>query len=1015
MPSLKWNIIVDAQGGTATLAQFSNETDKAFKKAAKSIEQITVATLPAHERAVVKIQRQYAALSAQIDSLVESKHLANDMATQWHEALGVRMQEDLDNLKTKGESTFLSLGNTAMGFLKSRIVWTGFEELGKILSAPFTDGMKAVEDYRLNVASLTAMITTFSQKGKDGDLAGAFRDANQYAQAMIPALETLSAKVHMSGQDLISISQIFAQHGVLLDINNQKQMQDFQNIVMALKMTSGGMNEQGQIQASLNNLLEGNIIKRERLPAMLQNEDNLLKQHIQQAKENGTIYEYLGSLTKGIGQTSGLIADTWATIGTTLKTTAAQVLRGGMGGAYEDLLSLAQDINSEFKNQDGTITKLGQTTESSLYKGWQDIKNAVSIVYDLLKPFAPLLEVIGKLTALAVDGWGQILAIMKGVVQRASEVAQAMEAVVKGVALSVINPKAAAEEFSKATSLWFTGGREGGKAYVSGLKAEIDQALADYNTKKGSRNGMVSAPGMAGAGADTTGQRKAQEQYTQYLKAQKEAEVAVIKAANDQKLALDKNAYDWGLMDLTAYLAEKHRLNEASLAAELQAKRQELTQARSMVGVVDVKKSPAEQDAERNQSLVKVANAQKAVIEAENKLALARISNAEETKKLNFDTLNSYKTIQAQYLDMEGDYVAAAAIHQRLDEASIARKKMEADAAAGNAEAKKADQAAVAIDQEKANQAVEKRIKLEASLADAKLKSQQAQLASGAKLNAINPDEAAEQRISLLAQERDLYQGVYDSIKGNSVQAQQDRQAELDKIDAINVSLREQQKILADRTAIGGFKNALQDYQKAAADTGAMVKNATTNVFKSMGDALTNFVTTGKINFKNFADSIIADFARIAIEQQVMAPLAGALPGVLGSLFAPTYDTGTPSLAAGQSYSDVYSSGWMPSIGGTFAVGTDYVPQDMIAQLHKGEAVVRASQNPGAMTVNIVNNAGVQVSAQQRNGADGSLSLDVAIERIDNALSQRVAKGRGLLAQTMEGTYGLNRAAGAYR
>lgn len=47
-----------------------------------------------------------------------------------------------------------------------------------------------------------------------------------------------------------------------------------------------------------------------------------------------------------------------------------------------------------------------------------------------------------------------------------------------------------------------------------------------------------------------------------------------------------------------------------------------------------------------------------------------------------------------------------------------------------------------------------------------------------------------------------------------------------------------------------------------------------------MEDALLRFVTTGKLSVSSLADSIIADLARIAIQQAITLPLAGALFGL---------------------------------------------------------------------------------------------------------------------------------------
>ena len=51
---------------------------------------------------------------------------------------------------------------------------------------------------------------------------------------------------------------------------------------------------------------------------------------------------------------------------------------------------------------------------------------------------------------------------------------------------------------------------------------------------------------------------------------------------------------------------------------------------------------------------------------------------------------------------------------------------------------------------------------------------------------------------------------------------------------------------------------------------------------KGMEDSLVDFVTTGKLNFKNLANSIIKDMVRIAIQQTITKPLGGFLGGLFG-------------------------------------------------------------------------------------------------------------------------------------
>lgn len=64
------------------------------------------------------------------------------------------------------------------------------------------------------------------------------------------------------------------------------------------------------------------------------------------------------------------------------------------------------------------------------------------------------------------------------------------------------------------------------------------------------------------------------------------------------------------------------------------------------------------------------------------------------------------------------------------------------------------------------------------------------------------------------------------------------------------------------------------------------------------------------------------------------------------------------------------------------------------------------------VTVNVINNAGqvVQARQEERPAAGGGRIVDVMIEQIDAALSERIASGRGMLPDALAGTYGLGRA-----
>ena len=72
-------------------------------------------------------------------------------------------------------------------------------------------------------------------------------------------------------------------------------------------------------------------------------------------------------------------------------------------------------------------------------------------------------------------------------------------------------------------------------------------------------------------------------------------------------------------------------------------------------------------------------------------------------------------------------------------------------------------------------------------------------------------------------------------------------------------------------------------YFESIKDVGQQLQDATVNAFKKMEDSLVEFVTTGKMNFSDFARSVIADLTRIAVRNAMMSSLSG-IP-ILGNLF----------------------------------------------------------------------------------------------------------------------------------
>ncbi|QRX82253.1 phage tail tape measure protein [Glaciimonas sp. PAMC28666] len=76
-----------------------------------------------------------------------------------------------------------------------------------------------------------------------------------------------------------------------------------------------------------------------------------------------------------------------------------------------------------------------------------------------------------------------------------------------------------------------------------------------------------------------------------------------------------------------------------------------------------------------------------------------------------------------------------------------------------------------------------------------------------------------------------------------------------------------------------GASAALQNYVDASRNMAAQTEDLFANAFQGMEDALTTFITTGKLSFKGLASSIIADLARIESKKILTSLIGGSSSG----------------------------------------------------------------------------------------------------------------------------------------
>ncbi|RYD28930.1 MAG: hypothetical protein EOP89_01275, partial [Lysobacteraceae bacterium] len=81
-----------------------------------------------------------------------------------------------------------------------------------------------------------------------------------------------------------------------------------------------------------------------------------------------------------------------------------------------------------------------------------------------------------------------------------------------------------------------------------------------------------------------------------------------------------------------------------------------------------------------------------------------------------------------------------------------------------------------------------------------------------------------------------------------------------------------------------GAQQALRDYLEAAKDVASQTKAAFSQAFANIEDSLVDFVKTGKISFKKFADDVIDQLIRISIKSVAVSAITGG-QSLFGGLF----------------------------------------------------------------------------------------------------------------------------------
>ena len=164
----------------------------------------------------------------------------------------------------------------------------------------------------------------------------------------------------------------------------------------------------------------------------------------------------------------------------------------------------------------------------------------------------------------------------------------------------------------------------------------------------------------------------------------------------------------------------------------------------------------------------------------------------------------------------------------------------------------------------------------------------------------------------------------------------QQKLAEIDALEKARILTQEQANVAradaeyekwkasADKAnPMNGIRQGWEEWKNSAGDAMSQVANVTTQAFDGMADQLTNFVMTGKADFRSFTASILSDISKMIIKMMILNAIKSAFGGFAGGGAV----GGVGSIPLGQVF----------ATGGYTGDGGKYQPAGIV---HRGEYVI---------------------------------------------------------------------------
>ena len=890
----------------------------------------------------------------------------------------------------------------------------------------------AVEGYNMAVIQTAAFVTGMMEPQAGKSIADQYIEATAYAKNLADTMEVVDAKTVLTSYDLNLMSRELLKQGILLDSNNEKQIEGFTTLANAVAVISAGSpNKQVQLAQETRALLQGQVNQYSQLSQMLNSQVGDLKKEVALHKERGDLVEWLGEKLVGFNAASKDIENTWEGISSSMVTTFRQIVRGGLGPAFNDIIGNLGEMRDHLREDNEDLKK-------GLYQTWVMIKGVIETIDNVIEGPKDGMGEMRSATETIVDGWQFLLIAvfpaLGKVLSTTFEPALLMVEYIIAKA-KTINMNNFAKEYHKKKAIE--------EAEQSSLK-KITAFMPDKE-KAAIYKELENKKAAIELKFRPEGQDKVDELFNRWKKSSDDV------VGEGSPFVMGERALYDGLVKLKQ-MQDWRPKPKSEVVDPPALKKNQATEDEKAIKKRE--REAAKLERQRLDNILSIAKEKQAYAELNNDVAGLFAARIEVMKATQAKELNETGLTADQKVAIEKRYTAEiAAIEKERDRYPIAkaaeaaedREKITSTIGSIREQYKaRIDtiRAALALELTYDKYTNEERVRIveQAEAEITKIKREEAALSWDTGIALEEEKMNYSKRTGFL---KEMYGSKLELLYLNQkkelmdVDKTEEERAAIAKRYMLEIEIA---RMESENRWLAGVSNGLRSYADDHLDLIDSLSGATSSAILSLEDQLTNFVMTGKFSFKDLANSIIADLARIAIQQTITAPLAAGLSGAISGMFGGWAGSGQGSFTSGDgSFSSTFAtykhSGGMVDGSGTsvrvpsslfynaprFHSGLKLKSDEFPTILQRGEEVTskadvvagRLSGSGKGISQNIAiyEAPGTQATVQRDSNGD----LSILIEKLQNAIAGDLNRGRSPINRAMESKYRLDKTSGMMR